>query len=195
MKPLFRSNPNARFCESANGGTVRCRNPEGAFRVLIQTPNSSRQNPGDLAITDLIQPGIGSHPQSPLRVAGQRQDGIAGEPILSGEHAGFASIKAGQPGAQRAYPDHAARVLKHRPGIVTRQPFGGGERQRPAIHELVQPALGAHPEASFAILIQCSDGALRQTVLGEKTFDLAIAPAAETAIRADPNRSVPALGE
>ena len=96
---------------------------------------------------------------------------------------------------ESADPDGSLRVLEDRTGVVAGQPLAGGDGDGMAVEELVQPALGAYPQAALGVFIERVDCALRKAGLGSIALEFAFAEAAEAVVSADPQSPVLALGE
>src|ERR1700722_9418852 len=128
-----------------------------------------------------------------MAILGQRIDRVRCQPLLAGRHLESLSVKPGEAGSQHPDPNIAAPILQNGAGIVARKPFVHGIRQRPRTEKLIQPILGAHPQASFDVLEYGINRTLRKPLLRPVALNLSVAQAAESVSRPDPKTPFAAL--
>src|SRR4029077_16453002 len=108
-------------------------------------------SPLHATVSQEVQSGVSSNPQAACRVFGKRADGVANKALPCSQRGKAAPVEAAPARPESADPDTPIVVLKDRTSVVARQSFAGGDRDRSAIEELIQPVLCSHPEIAFAI--------------------------------------------
>jgi len=114
-----------------------------------------------MAIAQEIQSAGSARPKRAVPGVSQRQNGVRSQALMHSLSREMAPVKASQARIQSSHPNAAGPVLKQRSSRIAGQPFIRGVGNRAAVHKLIQPVLGAYPQATLAIFIDRRDAALR----------------------------------